>query len=140
MNRGLAMLEGFARPRAGRVAHRIAAVLVLGCLLASGAVRAQEESPLEPAPASPASAATPGPAPVPAPPPAALAPPPPAPANPALDVSSPAPEPAKPSLFRRWWFWTAVGAAVGATVAIVVISSRGHAPPTTDLGNQEFQP
>jgi hypothetical protein len=43
-------------------------------------------------------------------------------------------------LFRRWWFWTAVGVAAAATAAVIVISSRGHAPPATDLGNQEFQP
>ena len=115
-------------------------MLVLGSFLASGAVRAQDESPVEPLPASPTPAAAPAAEPAPAPPPAALSAVPPPPPNPALDVRSPAPEPAKPSLFRRWWFWTAVGAAVGATVAIVIISTRGHAPPATDLGNQEFQP
>ena len=119
-------------------------MLVLGCFLASGPVRAQEESSVEPAPASPTPAAAPSPPPAaepaPALPPAALSAPPPLPTNPALDVRGPAPEPAKPSVFRRWWFWTAVGAAVGATVAIVIISTRGHAPPATDLGNQEFQP
>lgn len=66
-----------------------------------------------------------------------LAPTAPPPANPAFSV---APAPARPSVFRRWWFWTAVGAAVAATVVIVVVSSRGQAPPSTDLGNQEFQP
>jgi hypothetical protein len=29
------------------------------------------------------------------------------PTNPALDLRTPAPE--QPSIFRRWWFWTAVG-------------------------------
>jgi len=29
---------------------------------------------------------------------------------------------------------------VAATVVIVVVSSRGQAPPSTDLGNQAFQP
>jgi hypothetical protein len=62
----------------------------------------------------------------------------PAPANPALDFHAQAPE--QPSIFHRWWFWTAVGAAAAATVVIIVVSSRGHAPPSTDLGNQEFQP
>jgi len=76
-------------------------------------------------------------------PPEALAPPPAssrtvAPANPALDFHTQAPE--QPSVFHRWWFWTAVGAAAAATVVIIVVSSRGHAPPSTDLGNQEFQP
>jgi len=62
----------------------------------------------------------------------------PAPGNPALDFHTPTPE--QPSIFHRWWFWTAVGAAAAATVVIIVVSSRGHAPPSTDLGNQEFQP
>ena len=62
----------------------------------------------------------------------------PAPTNPALDFQTQAPE--QPSVFHRWWFWTAVGAAAAATVVIIVVSSRGHAPPSTDLGNQEFQP
>jgi hypothetical protein len=62
----------------------------------------------------------------------------PSPANPALDFHTQAPE--QPSIFHRWWFWTAVGAAAAATVVIIVVSSRGHAPPSTDLGNQEFQP
>jgi hypothetical protein len=62
----------------------------------------------------------------------------PSPANPALDLRTPAPE--QPSIFQRWWFWTAVGAAAAATVVIIVVSSHGHAPPATDLGNQVFQP
>jgi hypothetical protein len=62
----------------------------------------------------------------------------PTPSNPALDFRTQAPE--QPSIFHRWWFWTAVGAAAAATVVIIVVSSRGHAPPSTDLGNQEFQP
>ncbi len=60
----------------------------------------------------------PAPAPPPAPPPApALAPPPP----PAADVTASANVP----ITRRWWFWTAIGAAVvavGAGVAIGVSS------------------
>ena len=148
MKHGLARHDGFARRRAGRVAHRTAAVLVLGCFLASGPMRAEEKSAVEPTPASPAPTAAPSPGPTaaasaepaPALPPAAFTATPGAAANPALDVRTPAPEPAKPSLLRRWWFWTAVGVAVGATAAIVIISTRGHAPPATDLGNQEFQP
>jgi hypothetical protein len=68
-----------------------------------------------------------------------LAPALPPPANPALAVGT-TPPAEQPSLFGRWWFWTAVGAVVAATVVIVVVSSRGQAPPSTDLGNQEFQP
>jgi hypothetical protein len=64
----------------------------------------------------------------------------PPPGNHALDLGAPVPAPAEPSIFQRWWFWTAVGAAAAATVVIIVVSSRGHAPPATDLGNQEFQP
>ena len=75
-----------------------------------------------------------------APSPLLPAPPPPSPTNPALDVRGPAQQAAKPSVFGRWWFWTAVGAVAAGTVAVIWISSRGHAPPATDLGNQEFQP
>ncbi len=62
--------------------------------------------------------------------------------SPALDLRTPAPaaEPAQPSLFGRWWFWTAVGVAAAATVAVILVSSEGSAPPASDLGNQEFQP
>ena len=68
-----------------------------------------------------------------------LAPAAPPPTNPALSVGT-MQKVEQPSLFGRWWFWTAVGAVVAATVVIVVVSSRGQAPPSTDLGNQEFQP
>ena len=68
-----------------------------------------------------------------------LAPTVPPPTNPALAVGT-TPEVEQPSLFGRWCFWTAVGAVVAATVVIVVVSSRGQAPPSTDLGNQAFQP
>jgi hypothetical protein len=64
----------------------------------------------------------------------------PSPANPALDLRSPTPEEPKPSIFRQWWFWTAVGAATAATVVVIVVSARGSAPPVTNLGNQEFRP
>jgi hypothetical protein len=71
--------------------------------------------------------------------PLALAPAPPPPTSPALSVGT-TPKAEHPSLFGRWWFWTAVGAAVAATVVIAVVSGRGQALPSTDLGNQEFQP
>jgi hypothetical protein len=113
------------------VVHKGVAVVLLGCFLAGGPARAQEENAVEPAPAQPAAV-------LPAIPPL----PPPPPPSPALDVSSPAQQPpaSRPSLFRRWWFWTAVGAVAAGTVAVIIISSHGHAPPATDLGNQEFQP
>ena len=130
-NHELAWDAGFARRKAGRILREIASVAALGCFLASWPVRAQGESAAELAPVPPPAAL---PAPLPAAPP--LPPPP----NPALDVRAPAPEPPQPSVLDRWWFWTAIGAAAVATVVVVVISTRGHAPPTTDLGNQEFQP
>ena len=58
----------------------------------------------------------------------------------ALDLDRQAPRAGDDSLFRRWWFWSVVGTVVAATVAIAVFSSRGHAPPASDLGNQEFHP
>jgi hypothetical protein len=57
---------------------------------------------------------------------------------PGLDTN--AKEPTAPPRVRRWWFWTAVGLVAGATVTVAVLSSRGSAPPATDLGNQKFQP
>ena len=129
--------------RAGRHRRRcggLVAVCAAWCLLfASSAASTSQayagEIPVpaqsaEP-PASPAEAIVPPPA-VPANP--ALPPP----ANPAFDLRAQSPE--QPSIFQRWWFWTAVGAAAAATVVIIVVSSRGNAPPATDLGNQEFQP
>jgi hypothetical protein len=126
MDQQLARPDRTTRCQAERVSQKFFALLVLGALLVSGPAWAQGEA-VEPPPATPA---TPLPA---------AAPPPPAP-NPGLDVRTPTPEPARPSVFRRWWFWTAVGVAAAATVAVIVISSRGDAPPATDLGNQEFRP
>jgi hypothetical protein len=60
--------------------------------------------------------------------------------SPALDLQRPSSQPQAPSLFERWWFWTAIGAAAAATIVVIVLSSHGHAPPSTDLGNQEFHP
>jgi len=51
------------------------------------------------------------------------------------------PEPAtQPTMVAGWWFWTAVGAVAVATAAVIVASSRGSAPPTTNLGNQVLAP
>ena len=124
-----------------RISTAMVAALVSVCLLVSGATAkagdlsppAQED---RAAPAHAAESATPPPN-----SPAAfapLAPAQPSPANPALDLRTPVPE--QPSILGRWWFWTAVGVAAAATVAIIVVSSHGHAPPATDLGNQEFRP
>jgi hypothetical protein len=62
------------------------------------------------------------------------------PAAPGLDLSASAPGDEAPSLFHRWWFWSAVGAVAVATAVTILVSSRGQAPPATDLGNQEFHP
>ncbi len=59
---------------------------------------------------------------------------------PGLNVGAGTPEPAPPSVLGRWWFWTAVSAVAVATVAVIVVSSRGQASPATNLGNQEFSP
>jgi len=60
------------------------------------------------------------------------------PASPALDLRSSTAEEPKTSIFRRWWFWTAIGAAVATTAVVIVVSARGQAPPATNLGNQKF--
>jgi hypothetical protein len=101
----------------------LVALVVLALVLASGMPRAEAEETAIPSATAPYFPDTP---------------PSPVPTNRALDLRSPPPQEPKPSLFRQWWFWTAVGAAVVATVVVIVASSRGHAPPTTDLGNQEF--
>ena len=62
----------------------------------------------------------------------------PAPTAAGLDTGAAPAEPPPRSLFDHWWFWTVVGVVASATVAVVVLSSRGPAPPATDLGNQEF--
>ena len=43
-----------------------------------------------------------------------------------------------PPVYKRWWFWAAVGAvAVGATVGIILATSGKQAsPPSTGLGSQ----
>jgi tetratricopeptide (TPR) repeat protein len=50
-----------------------------------------------------------------------------------VPVSAPRP------IWKRWWFWTAVGAAVvGGTVAAFAVGSRGADVPPTALGDQKF--
>lgn len=42
-------------------------------------------------------------------------------------------------IWKRWWFWTAVGAAVvGGTVAAFAFGNRGTDVPPTALGDQKF--
>jgi tetratricopeptide (TPR) repeat protein len=42
-------------------------------------------------------------------------------------------------VYKKWWFWTAVGVvAVGGTVGVVAASSGGSGPPMSDLGNIVF--
>jgi hypothetical protein len=116
-----------------RSSAAVAALVAMGLLVGGRASNAHGQEATAPIGSDRAAALAPEPQ---SPPPAS--PTLPAPANPALDFHTQTPE--QPSVFHRWWFWTAVGAAAAATVVIIVVSSRGHAPPSTDLGNQEFQP
>jgi len=61
---------------------------------------------------------------------------------PGLDVTQPSPtgDRASKPIVKQWWFWTALGAAVAASVAILVVVDRGTSAPNTTLGNHEFQP
>jgi tetratricopeptide (TPR) repeat protein len=48
---------------------------------------------------------------------------------------------AKPTtpLWRRWWVWTALGAALAAGVTVAALAGHSEsAVPTTDLGNKKF--
>jgi hypothetical protein len=37
-------------------------------------------------------------------------------------------------LYRKWWFWTAIGAVVaGGVVAAVIVSGQKHEPPCTGV-------
>jgi hypothetical protein len=127
MNQQLARNGKLARRRLGRIARRLLGAALVVCLLASLPAHAAESDAIAP-PAAAAATALPA------------APPPPPPVSPAFDVRSPSQEQPQPSVFHRWWFWTAVGAVAAATVVVIVVSSRGKAPPATDLGNQEFRP
>jgi hypothetical protein len=146
MNRVLASVAlGVERPAprtCGRVLSGVLAVALVVSVLCGGRARAaepSEPSALVPAPAATTPAAGAASEAVGRP---AVALPVEAAPGPGLDLKTPAaaPEPAQPSLFGRWWFWTAVGVAAAATVAVIVVSSGGSAPPASDLGNQEFQP
>ena len=107
-----------------------APTLVLAGLLAgSTPAFAQGNLPAAPVPPVPEAAVLP----------AANAPP---PVSPGLDVTQPSPTEKKAGkpIVKQWWFWTAIGAAVAASIAIVVVADRGPSAPNTTLGNQEFQP
>jgi hypothetical protein len=138
MNPALARDDWFARRKTGRIVRWLRGVALAAAVLVAWPARAQTGA-VEPPPASPQPTAPPASASAAPLPPSAATPA--APANPALDLQTPTPaaEPGS-SVFRRWWFWTAVGAAAAATVAVIWVSSSGNAPPATDLGNQEFQP
>ena len=42
-------------------------------------------------------------------------------------------------VWRRWWFWTAIGAALAAGVTVAALAGRSESTiPTTDLGNKKF--
>ena len=61
---------------------------------------------------------------------------------PGLDFPQPSQredETGKP-LVKRWWFWTALGVAVAASVVALTVTDRGSFSPKTTLGNREFQP
>ena len=66
----------------------------------------------------------------------------PAPVSPGLDVTQPSPteEKNRKPIVKQWWFWTALGTAVAASVVILVLADRRPPAPNTTLGNHEFQP
>jgi tetratricopeptide (TPR) repeat protein len=61
--------------------------------------------------------------------------------HPLMIVEPPPGKPRQPQhTWQRWWFWTAVGAAVLGGIAAGVALSSGSRPPTqmTDLGEMRF--
>ena len=114
----------------------------------SGPSPFQEPPPAKPIPAAGAPSAGPAfqpippeaappsmPAPAPLPPAPAAEPPPPSLELSTVENVGPAPTP----IFKRWWFWTGIGAVVvGATVAVIAISAGGKHGSTADtaLGTQ----
>ena len=76
----------------------------------------------------------------PAPQPASLATEP-MPPSPGLDLRQvPPSQPESKSIVRTWWFWTAVGAVAATTIVLVAVANRDSTPPSSLLGNQDFQP
>lgn len=133
------MFVPLSRPRGALVALGIAAVLAW--LAAPSVVRAQgtqppplgsaASAPVQPLPsANPPPSALPPPAPAPEWAPAPYAAPPTAQAYPTAEAQAPASTP----LYKKWWFWTAIGAFAVTTVVIIAASSSSG-PPKTELGN-----
>ena len=111
---------------------------------APGALRPREETGAAPiaAPLTSSPPVAPPTAPIaaaaPPPPPAAVAAP--AAASPGLDLTPREAAPARP-VYRRWWFWTAIGVAVvGGAVAAVVATTvpRDASIPSSALGDMRL--
>jgi hypothetical protein len=45
--------------------------------------------------------------------------------------------PENQSITDRWWFWTAVGGVVAATLVVILIAGRGPSAPSSTLGNMD---
>ncbi len=104
-------------------------LVLAGLLASSGPTVAQGNLPATPAPPVPEAPVLPG---VSAP----------SPVSPGLDVTQPSPAGEKTGkpIAKQWWFWTALGTAVTASVVILVLADRRPPAPNTTLGNHEFQP
>jgi hypothetical protein len=103
-------------------------LVLAGLLVSSGPAGAQGNLPATPAPSVTAAPVLPS----------AGAPP---PASRGLDLTQPSPtQESRTPIVRQWWFWTALGTAVAASVVILVLADRRPPAPNTTLGNHEFQP
>jgi hypothetical protein len=103
-------------------------LVLAGLLAGSGPAFADGNLPATPAPSAPAPPVLPG----------AGAP---APVSRGLDLTPPSPtQESRTPIVRQWWFWTALGTAVAASVVILVLADRRPPAPNTTLGNHEFQP
>ena len=134
-------------PRSARLASVIAGLTALLAVTSPALAQTQPPplvapptgvSPSLPVQPLPAASAAPAPAgepppPLPAPTPNLAAQP---PADPYATIENqPAPAPtASAPFYRKWWFWTAIGAFAVTTVVIIAASSSSG-PPRTDLGN-----
>ena len=84
------------------------------------------DAPAAPVPAAGPEAAPPSNAPAPLALPAAPLPP--APATTTVNLTAPQPAPNQP-ITSKWWFWTAIGAAVVGGVVAIYLVSRTPSPP-----------